>query len=551
MKLSVLSMSLIWAFAALPFASCGKISDGQSTTAGSDARPNIIYIMSDDHAWNAIGAYQSRLASINPTPVLDQLAADGMLFTNVFCTNSICTPSRANILTGQYSQSNGVLDLDGALPVDRQYLPKELKELGYQTAMIGKWHLKYAPESFDYYNVLPVQGKYFDPILYTREPGDKKQMIDFHGGIKREVNITQYQGHSSDVITDITLDWLENKRKKGQPFFLMHHYKAPHDDFEYSPRYKDYLADTHIPEPVSLYEQPDFGSKALKGENGELTHRIGTSVSRRHKYRSYTTQYGITAQPEDTATHLAYQEYLKRYLRCVKGVDDNLGRLFAYLKANDLWDNTIIIYTADQGMMLGEHDFMDKRWMYDESMRMPFIVRYPGSTSQQGTSDLLINNTDFAPTLLELAGGKVPDYMQGKSFASVFEGKSPENWRTATYYRYWMHLVHHDVPSHFGIRTKDYKLIYYYSEHYNPEKYGTPTMTWLKESFKIESTPKAWELYDLRNDPLELHNLYADDSYQTVVQDLKTRLRKLRKELNETDENFPRLEEVIEANWEP
>lgn len=510
--------------------------------------PNIIFIMSDDHAYNAIGAYGSRLAAVNPTPVLDELAAESMLFTNVFCTNSICTPSRANILTGQYSQTNGVLDLDGKLPAEKQYLPQELKKLGYQTAVIGKWHLKEAPDAFDYYNVLPVQGKYFDPILYTREDGQRKDTIRFGRDVRREVNITEYQGHSSDVITDITLDWLTNKRTKGQPFFLMHHYKAPHDDFEFAPRYEDYLGDVHIPEPASLYDQPDFGSAALFGENGELIHRIGTSVSDRHRYRSYKQQYGIEAEPRDSATSLAYQEYLKRYLRCVKGVDDNLKRLFDYLKANDLWENTIIVYTADQGMMLGEHDYMDKRWMYEESMRMPFIMHYPALVQEGTRSDQLINNTDFAPTLIELAGGTVPDYMQGKSFAAVMRGEQSENPRHETYYRYWMHLVHHDVPAHFGIRTDDHKLIYYYSEHYDTTKYGQKTMMWMEESFPIESTPKAWELYDLKKDPQELVNRYADPDYQEVVADLKEKLAAMRAELGEGDEAYPHLQRVVDLD---
>jgi len=524
---------------------CQPASTPSSQPNGAQQKPNIIFIMSDDHAWNAVGAYQSRLASVNPTPVLDQLAAGGMLFTNVFCTNSICTPSRANILTGQYSQTNGVLDLDGKLPAEKQYLPLELKKLGYQTAIIGKWHLKEAPEAFDYYNVLPVQGTYFDPIFYTREPGERTALIDFHGGVKREVNVSQYQGHSSDVITDLSLDWLENKRKKDQPFFLMHHYKAPHDDFEFAPRYASYLEDVHIPEPASLYHQPHFGSAALHGHKGELTHRIGTSVSERHKYRNYVKQYGITAQPPDSATHLAYQEYLKRYLRCVKGIDDNLQRLFDYLKEHDLWENTLIIYTTDQGMMLGEHDFMDKRWMYEESMRMPFIMHYPAKIPANSRSDLLINNTDFAPTLIELAGGVVPDYMQGKSFAPILSGQAVTNWREATYYRYWMHLMHHDVPAHLGIRSQDYKLIFYYGEHYIPEKYGTPTMPWKQESFLIESTPKAWELYDLRHDPLETYNRYGEPEYQPVVVKLKKQLNSLRRQLGETDQAYPPLQQVL------
>lgn len=506
--------------------------------------------MSDDHTYNAIGAYQQRLASVNPTPVLDELAAGGMLFTNVFCTNSICTPSRANIMTGQYSQTNGVLDLDGRLPLERQYLPKEFKKLGYQTAVVGKWHLKDAPEAFDYYNVLPVQGKYFDPVLFTREGGDTTYLVNFTAGVKREISGTKYKGHSSDVITDLTLDWLENKREKNQPFFLMHHYKAPHDNFEFAPRYSDYLANTFIPEPKSMYHQPNFGSEAVRGKNDSLIHEIGTSVSDRHKYRSYTTQYNIKKTPRDSATSEAYQEYLKRYLRCVKGVDDNLKRLFDYLKTNDLWDNTIIVYTGDQGMMLGEHDYMDKRWMYDEAMRMPFIMSYPNGIKSGSQSNLLINNTDFAPTLLELAGGKTPDYMQGKSFVNTTQGTAEENWRTFTYYRYWMHLVHHDVPAHFGIRSKDYKLIFYYGDHYLPEKKGTGTMWWLKESFKIRPTPVAWEFYDLKKDPQEINNVYDNPAYQEIIQEMKVALKQQREKLGETDAAFPHLAARIKANWE-
>ena len=511
--------------------------------------PNVIFIMSDDHAYNAIGAYKQRLASVDPTPVLDELAGGGMLFTNVFCTNSICTPSRANIMTGQYPQTNGVLDLDGRLPAEKQYLAHEFKKLGYQTAVIGKWHLKDPPEAFDYYNVLPVQGKYFDPILYTREGGDTTLKVNFTGGVKREISGHQYTGHSSDVITDITLDWLESKREKGQPFFLMHHYKAPHDDFEFAPRYEDYLEDTFIPEPASMYDRSTFGSVAIKGNNDSLIHEIGTSISNRHTYRSYTSQYNIQRQPQDSATSEAYQEYLKRYLRCVKGVDDNLKRLFDYLKANDLWDNTVIVYTGDQGMMLGEHDLMDKRWMYDEAMRMPFIMSYPNGIKAGSQSDLLINNTDFAPTLLELAGARVPDYMQGRSFAATCRGEEQPNWREATYYRYWMHLVHHDVPAHFGIRTKDYKLLFYYADHYKPEKNGTGTMWWLEESFKIRPTPVAWEFYDLTKDPRETNNLYEATEYQEIIASLKEELKRQREELNETDKNYPHLAEKIASYW--
>ena len=503
----------------------------------STKRPNILFIMSDDHAAPAIGAYGKRFARLNPTPNLDKLAAGGLLFENCFCTNSICSPSRANILTGQYSQTNGVLILDIPLVPKRQYLPIEMRKLGYQTAVIGKWHLHEEP-NFDYYKVLPGQGKYYDPSFREKGKGSWPS------------NFVKHEGHSSDVITDITLDWLK-KRDKNTPFFLMHHYKAPHDMFEYARRYDDYLADTEIPEPASMYNQPYFGSKATRGEGDSLRHKIGTSITPRHNFRHYPDLFKIDPNlPDNERTHLAYQKYLKDYLRCVKGIDDNLARLFAYLKQEGLWDNTAIIYTGDQGMMFGEHDYQDKRWMYDESMQMPFIVHYPAQIKQGRRTDLLINNTDFAPTMLEIAGGRAPDYMQGRSFASELKGKTPRNWRKATYYRYWMHLIHHDVPAHFGIRTKEFKLIFFYGLHYDPSMNGKLSMTWLKKSNLIEPTPAAWEFYDLKNDPEETVNRYADPKYAAIIKELKGELRQLRIELNETDDKYPHIQKVIDAHWD-
>ena len=503
------------------------------------AKPNIIYIMSDDHTTQSIGVYGSRLAKLDPTPNLDKLATEGMRFDRVFCTNSICTPSRATILTGQYSQTNGVIDLNGRLPRERQYLPQEMKKAGYLTAMIGKWHLEAEPASFDYYNVLPGQGKYFNPDFIVR--GDNAW----------PKNTVTHEGYVSDVITDIGLDWLEN-RDKTKPFFLMLHHKAPHDMFEFAPRYADYLKDTEIPEPDNLYDQPapGFGSVATRGENDSLVHRIGTSVSKRHPVRNYGIDFNIPpGLNEREYTHQAYQEYLKRYLRCAKSVDDNLARLFDFLKKNALFDNTVIIYTSDQGMMLGEHDYIDKRWMYEESMRMPFIMRYPPLIKAGSTNTDLINNTDFAPTLLDLAGAQAPRQMQGRSFAAALEGKPLVNWRNATYYRYWMHLMHHDNPAHFGLRTADYKLIFFYGQPSEEATSGKPSMPWMKErSFKIEPTPPAWEFYDLRTDPHENRNEYANPKYADTIRELKVELQHQREALNETDESRPHIQKVIEAN---
>lgn len=542
----------------------GFLSCNQATERESQ-KPNIIYIMADDHTTQAFGIYGSRLAGLNPTPNLDKLAKEGMIFDNAFVNNSICVPSRAAMITGQRAQTNGVIDLEGVIPPEKQYLPKEMKKLGYQTAIVGKWHLHDEPAAFDYYKVLPSQGKYFDPEF--RVQGEKPW----------PETVVKTQGHSSDVITDITLDWLKNKRNKDQPFFLMHHYKAPHDDFEYAPRYDDYLADTFIPEPESLYDNQNNGSEATRGKSDSLTRILGSSVSHRNLirnqamniywndstiYKKYRNAKDIKPveyvkwemnPAEREYTSKVYQDYLKKYLRCVKGVDDNIKRLLDYLETEGLLENTIIVYTGDQGFMLGEHDYIDKRWMYDESMRMPFFVRYPKKIKAGSRTDAIINNTDFAPTLIELAGGKTPDYMQGKSFKSILEtGEEPEDWPKATYYRYWMHLAHrHQNPAHFGIRTKDYKLIFFYGRYWVDT--DDPNATWNKDSWGNDftnHTPPAWEFYDLQHDPNEMNNAYQDPAYQKTIADLKAQLQKLREDLNETDKNYPHIQKVIDEHWE-
>jgi len=501
----------------------------------SKSRPNILYIMSDDHTTQAFGVYGSRLASLNPTPHIDQLAREGMRFNKVFCNNSICTPSRASIITGQYPQTNGVLDLLGRIAPERQYLPVEMRKVGYETAMIGKWHLKEEPAAFDYYNVLPGQGRYYDPV--TRD-ASKGAWPD---------NVVEHQGHSSNVITDLSLDWLK-ERDKSKPFFLMHHFKAPHDMFVNAKRYDSYLEDVDIPEPDNLYDQPaaGFGSVSTRGYDDSLVSAIGASVSKRNNQWGLGQRLGIDESiPEPEYTSVVYQTYLKRYLRCVKGVDDNVQRLVEYLKEEGIYDNTLIIYTGDQGFFLGEHDLFDKRWMYEEAMRMPFIVRYPDSVESGSQSDLLINNTDFAPTLIDFAGGQVPDFMQGKSFARTLQGERENEWREATYYRYWMHMAHKlGTPAHFGIRTKKYKLIFFYGVDFE----DPPRLNYWGSQADIV-TPPGWELYDMENDPDEMSNLYEKPEYAEIIAELKNKLKSLREELDETDEDYPHIQKVIDEHW--
>jgi arylsulfatase A-like enzyme len=494
----------------------GKLMAGRR--AGVSNVPNILYIMSDDHAANAISAYKSRLAKIAPTPNIDRLANEGILFENCFCTNSICVPSRATILTGQYSQTNGALDLGGRLEPERQYLPRLMKQAGYETAMVGKWHLKDEP-AFDYYFVLPGQGSYFNPVL--RESGGQWP--------KNERRFASYDSrHSSDVITDISLKWLKN-RSRSKPFFLMHHYKAPHDNFENAERYDWLFNDVDIPEPVSLWHHPNHGSKATEG--------MGTSIGKRNKRRNMGHHMFVDQSlPDEQYKRTAYQRYLKKYLRCVRGIDDNLGRLFKYLDDSGQMDNTVIIYTSDQGMMLGEHDYIDKRWMYEESLRMPFLVRYPVMIKAGSRTDEIINNTDFAPTILELAGVKAPGYMQGRSFVPLLRGRTPSDRPKSTYYRYWMHMAHHDNPAHFGVRTQEYKLIFFYGRNY--KKGGA------------KPTRPGWELYDMKNDPHEMNNLYGNPEYAAVIKELKAELLRLRDKYNETDEKYPHIQRVIDEYWD-
>ena len=499
-------------------------------------KPNILFIMSDDHAAHGISAYGGRLAKIAPTPNLDRLAKEGALFQNAFCTNSICSPSRACVLTGQYNHVNGAVDLGGRVMPGKQMLAIEMGKAGYETAMIGKWHLKVEPKDFNYYCVLPGQGKYHGPSFRIR--GDKpwgKNLIDFP------------EKHSTDAITDLTLDWLKD-RKKEKPFFLMHHYKAPHDYFENAERYESFLAEVDIPEPETLWKRhPEFGSLATRGNQDELIPHIGTSIGNRNPRRSYfrdlpsrfpnefPENYDPADYTDEQNTRFAYNAYLKKFLRCVKGIDDNLGHLFKHLEETGQMDNTVIIYTGDQGFMLGEHDYQDKRWMYEESMRMPFLVRYPKTVKAGQKFDAIIENVDYAPTMLDFAGAAIPQSVQGRSFKSLLEtGEEAGDWKKAAYYRYWMHMAHHDNPAHLGMRTKRYKLIYFYGCNYQGGY----------------QTPAGWELYDMKNDPHETKNLYHNPKHAKLTQSLKGWLAKVRKRVGDDGTHYPTCEKIVQEFWD-
>ena len=509
-------------------------------------QPNIVFIMSDDHAANAISSYQGRLSSVFKTPNIDRLATNGVRFNGMYANNSICTPSRAAILTGQYSHTNGVKTLADPLDRKKDNVAKQLQASGYQTAIVGKWHLKTQPSGFGYYNVLPNQGEYFDPKL--KEIGKKWQ----NGKKGGEV----HPGYVTDVITDISLNWLD-KRHENKPFMLMIHHKAPHGLWKPAKRHENFLADVKIPEPDSLYNRGKHGPTDAVIIDGKAGQQFGSSVSRRMEGRGLVTRMlnkdwptgplELDSYDWNTVVSAAYQKYLKDYLRTIKAVDENVGRVLDYLDANGLTENTIVIYTSDQGMMLGEHDYYDKRWIYEESIQMPFLVQFPkgqvvenksaGKSSAGKVSNELFLNIDIAPTLLDLAGVNKPQAMQGQSFKAALAQPETTNGRDAIYYRYWLHMAHHTIPAHYGIRTKTHKLAFFY---------GLPLDA---NGAMPAATPPYWELYDLANDPKEMNNLYPSEKSASVKEKLKAQLSQLKIDIGDTDEQYPSLMAVKAEHW--
>jgi arylsulfatase A-like enzyme len=467
---------------------------------GKKKPPNIIYIMSDDHANAAIGAYGSHLKSVVKTPNLDKLAKQGVLFKNSLVTNSICTPSRAAMLTSQYSHKNGVYTLNDALPKTTTHLGQLMRMAGYQTALIGKWHLAIDPTGFDYWNILPGQGVYINPKL--RPIGAKpKELKEFTGG------------YSEDVITDLSIEWLK-KRDKNKPFYLMCHFKAPHRPWDPAPRFKDLYKDVKIPEPETLLD--DYKGRSKQVANIKM--RIGQDFQERDLQMPIPKDKSV-----EELRRWAYQEYLKRYLSCVAAVDENVGRLLAFLESEGLAEDTIIVYTSDQGFFLGEHGWYDKRVMYEPAITTPLIIRWPGRTKAGAVNNDMILNLDHAPTFLDIVGAPIPKEMQGKSYKSIlFENKAPAGWRESMYYRYWMHLDGaHNVPAHYGVRTNRYTLIHFYGKGLG------------KAGAKDITLDPEWELYDRDKDPRQMRNVYGDPNYVLVQRALWAELERLRKEVGD------------------
>jgi arylsulfatase A-like enzyme len=446
--------------------------------AAPAARPNILFIMADDHAAQAISAYGSTLLQ---TPNIDRIAREGMLLENCFATNSICTPSRATILTGKYSHKNGVPTFntfDG-----RQWtVAKALQQAGYHTGMIGKWHLGGTPTGFDEWRILPGQGRYRNPEFIS--PAGRSTI----------------PGYVTDIITDLSLEFLE-KRPKDQPFFLMYHHKAPHGPWEPDGQDAARFADQQFPYPPTFDDD-----MATRSDAPRIAHMRVAEMD--EKILKAKPPEGLSAEEQ---TRWKYQRFLRDYLACVASVDRNIGRVLDYLDRHGLRENTIVIYTSDQGAFLGEHGWYDKRFMYEEALRMPFVVRWPGVVAPGSRSDRFALNVDFAPTFLAAAGVAAPADLQGRSLVPLWRGEVPADWRTSMYYRFY-HTGHAQaVPPHWGVRTAQHKLIYF-------------------------NRLDQWECYDLTRDPHEIHNVYGDPAYAGTVQALKAEIARWRAELDDRDQ---------------
>ena len=473
----------------------------------TSGRPNILFMMSDDHCAQAISAYGSRLAEVCPTPNIDRIAKEGMRFDNCFVTNSICTPSRSAIFTGKYAHKNGVYKFT-ALNQSQPTLPKMMQRAGYLTGMIGKYHLHSNPVGFDLWSILPGQGEYYDPDFI--EMGDHRS-----SGWVRDGKPTNYSGHCTDVIASKAIDTLRRLRDSDKPFLLFCHFKAPHDTWDYAKRYENFLDDVEVPEPTNLFDDYQGRSDMLRKQ----LQYIGSEWGNHTNFKEETAHL-----KGDARKSKQYQLYLKKYLRCVKGVDDNVGRILDYLDESGLGQNTIVVYTADQGFFLGEHGLYDKRIMYEEALRMPLLVRWPNRVQAGSVSDAMVLNVDFAATLLEIAGAEPHSDMQGRSFLPLLNGDWPEDWRKSMYYRYYR--SHFETEAHYGVRTLTHKLIHFHD---------------------IDQ----WEMYDLRNDPTEMHNLADDPEHRGTFDQLKKELFRLQTELEDDTDNKGEQPDIGELESPP
>ncbi len=477
-------------------------------------KPNIIFIIADDHAYQAISSYGDRLARIAPTPNIDKLAEGGVRFDRCLVTNSICGPSRATIFTGKYSHKNGFIDntIGSKFDFSQQTFGELLQQAGYKTGVIGKLHLGTSPaKGFDYIDILPGQGSYYNPTFINKE-----------GQYKLE-------GYTTDILTQKAIDWVDSVKDENKPFMLFLGHKSPHRPWQPGPEELGMYETVEIPEPATLFDDY-LGNREIAALNYmsisdamkmaqdcKITEQPQAGFNEKQQamwdsiYGPVNEDFKKKNPQGDDLTRFKYQRYMRDYLACVAGVDKGVGKLMDYLTKSRLDENTVIIYTSDQGFYLGEHGWFDKRWMYKESLRTPVLVKWPGVVKPGTVNNDLVSNLDFAETFLDIAGAQVPSDMQGRSIVPVLKGNTPEDWRKAHYYHYYEHPSEHNVRRHYGITTHKYKLIHFY---YDIDK---------------------WELYDLEKDPQELNNIYGDPSYESIQTDLHKQLEELRIKYEDTD----------------
>lgn len=486
-------------------------------------RPNILYIMSDDHAFQAISAYRHPISQLAPTPNIDRIAKRGALFNRNYCANSLCGPSRACIITGKHSHANGYMRNDnGSFDNTQLTLPKVLQANGYQTALLGKWHIPSDPTGFDFWRIFPGQGDYVNPVMIQPDSNGKK-------------NQTVYEGYSTDLLTDMACDWLQNKRDPQKPFFFMVHHKAPHRNWIPPERYYQLFDQTTFPEPQNFFDTYQ-GRKAAAAQDMSIlkTLRVAADLKlfpSRDKHELPKWMFPSRMSAEQIQTFInayvqknnqyfdavaaagdqwtwpqeqswRYQRYLQDYLSTIRAVDDSVGTLLNTLEKMGLADNTIIVYASDQGFFLGEHGWFDKRFMYEESFRMPLMMCYPDQIKPGITVEELTQNIDFAPTFLDMCSIPIPEEMQGRSFKKLLKGKKQKNWRKSIYYHYHEYPAEHSVRRHCGVTTKEWKLIHFYQQD-------------------------DWELYHLATDPMEMNNLYETPGNEKIIEELKTELKRL------------------------
>ncbi len=470
-------------------------------------RPNIIYIMSDDHASKAIGCYGGGL---NKTPAIDRIAQEGARFKNCFCTNGICAPSRAVILTGKHSHLNGVRDNVAVFDGNQMTFPKLLQAAGYETALLGKWHLKSDPTGFDYWNILPDQGDYYNPDFI--EMGERKRR----------------PGYVTDLLTDMAADFLTSRGRDSKPFLLMLHHKAPHRNWQPAERHMNLYDGAHFYEPPTLFDNYATRSKAAFEQEMTIRNdltldsdlKLGPPPDRLDGAQKAAWEKAFAPRREEfkrldlkgeALVRWKFRCYLQDYLATIAAVDESIGRVLDTLEKTGLAENTLVVYTSDQGFFLGEHGWFDKRFMYEESLRMPFVARFPGEIPPGSEVEGMVSNLDFAPTFLDVASVQKPDPMQGRSFLPLLLGQRPRDWPESVYYHYYEFPAVHMVKRHYGVRTKRYKLMHFY--------------------YDID----AWELYDLERDPEEVKNVYSDEWYSEVRAKLQAELARLQTLYGDSD----------------